>query len=173
MDPADQYTSQARETMRKLEALREERIEQVTSRRIHPVALFEFDGSCILTPSLGFKRILRFQSDLINGVHVYDLVHPHDHADLLTFAELGQAEEDSESTLRVELLVRFRCQDGSYRWLLWHSLGYKTSDPEQSGHSSLRTFSCAAIDVTDSVTLGPLIDAVSDQRKDSFEKGYE
>jgi PAS domain S-box-containing protein len=92
----------------------------------HLRKLFELsaDMLCIAGTDGYFKevspsvtRILGFSSEELRGAPFIDFVHPDDRA--ATLAEMGALGRGAP-TLRFE--NRYRCKDGSYKWLAWTSV---------------------------------------------------
>ena len=74
--------------------------------------------------SRAFERTLGFTLEEILATPFLDLIHPDDRAS--TEAEVA-ALHAGRDTIKFE--NRFRCKDGSYRWILWSCPAVQPSDP--------------------------------------------
>lgn len=81
-----------------------------------------------------WERVLGYSVEEMAGCRFIDFVHPDDRE--LTYAQAITA-RDERSIVTFE--NRYRCKDGSYKWLSWHSSPY--DDKEQ--------FYCVVRDMTD------------------------
>jgi PAS domain S-box-containing protein len=92
----------------------EEEYERFFNQSLNPMIIGGFDGmSKRVNPALVER--LGFTADELLGTSFFDFVHPDD---------LPKARETLRSlaagTKHVELEIRSRCADGSYRWMLWN-----------------------------------------------------
>ena len=79
------------------------------------LAIANFDGYFLrLNPA--WEQILGFTAAELMAQPYLDLVHPDDRA-----ATLAAAQGLSAGQMAIRFENRFRCKDGSYRWLAWNS----------------------------------------------------
>jgi PAS domain S-box-containing protein len=97
----------------------ERRLLEERSGRLFSLSL---DLMCTFTPDGRFSQINRAWSEVLGwseeellGADMLEFVHPDDHE--RTLAQSAQLEEQGETAADFE--NRWRCTDGSYRWLLW------------------------------------------------------
>lgn len=79
------------------------------------LAVGGFDGF-LQQVNPAWVRVLGWSRDDLMGSPVIEFIHPDDH-DLMAAAARALAEDRSVA----DLATRFRCRDGSYRWLSWSS----------------------------------------------------
>jgi PAS domain S-box-containing protein len=80
------------------------------------LAIASFEGYFLrLNPA--WEKLLGFSNTELMARPYFDLVHPDDLA-----ATVAAARAISTGTAAIEFENRYRCQDGSYRWLLWNSM---------------------------------------------------
>ena len=82
------------------------------------LAIASFEGY-FLSLNPAWEQTLGFTAAELMAQPYLDLVHPEDRAETLTAA---QGLKKGQAVLRFE--NRYRCKDGSYRWLLWSSRPY-------------------------------------------------
>jgi PAS domain S-box-containing protein len=70
--------------------------------------------------NLSWRRMLGYRQGELEGTKFLDMVHPEDiPATLQAVADLASGKEV------IDFVNRYRCRDGSYRWLEWRSASYK------------------------------------------------
>lgn len=82
------------------------------------LAITSFEGY-FLSLNPAWEQTLGFTAAELMAQPYLDLVHPDDRAETLTAA---QGLSEGQAIIRFE--NRYRCKDGSYRWLLWSSRPY-------------------------------------------------
>jgi putative two-component system response regulator len=109
-------------------------VEQHAELSLDMIATASFEGYFIrVNPA--FTRTLGYTREELIGRPFIDFVHPDDRA--ATIAERDRQTQAGEEVLRFQ--NRYRCKDGSYRWLEW------TSRPDPS----TRTLVAVARDVSE------------------------
>ncbi len=85
---------------------------------IDMLAIGNFDGYFTrLNPS--WEKTLGFSAADLMARPYLDFIHPDDRA-----ATLAAAQDSIAGQIAVSFENRYRCQDGSYRWLLWSAMPY-------------------------------------------------
>jgi PAS domain S-box-containing protein len=85
---------------------------------IDMLAIGNFDGYFTrLNPA--WERILGFTAAELMARPYLDFIHPDDRA-----VTLAAAQDSISGQIAVRFENRYRCQDGSYRWLLWSAMPY-------------------------------------------------
>jgi PAS domain S-box-containing protein len=80
------------------------------------LAIASFEGYFIrLNPA--WEKLLGFSNTELMARPYFDLVHTDD-----LESTLAAAQDMGTGTALIEFENRYRCQDGSYRWLLWNSM---------------------------------------------------
>jgi PAS domain S-box-containing protein len=80
------------------------------------LAIASFEGYFLrLNPA--WEKVLGYSNTELMARPYLDLVHPDDLA-----ATVAAAQGIGKGTAVIEFENRYRCQDGSYRWLLWNSM---------------------------------------------------
>ncbi|MBI3400972.1 MAG: PAS domain S-box protein [Acidobacteria bacterium] len=101
--------------------LRENRLRQQTQVQVDRFFTLSLDMLCIADMNGYFKRLspafnqtLGYTTDELLARPFLDFVHPDDRA-----ATLAEMEKLSRGVPTVQFENRYRCQDGSWRWLSW------------------------------------------------------
>jgi PAS domain S-box-containing protein len=80
------------------------------------LAVASFDGY-FLSLNPAWEKVLGFSSAALMAQPFIDFVHPDD-----LESTVAAAQGIGTGTAVIEFENRYRCQDGSYRWLLWNSM---------------------------------------------------
>ena len=94
-------------------------------------------GGCFLDINPAWERTLGWTTDELRTLRPLELVHPDD---LETTLAIGSGLVGGASQIHLE--TRFRCKDGSYKWLMF------TSTVETDGDGAPHRFFVTAVDVT-------------------------
>ncbi len=93
----------------------EEELEHLFTLSLDLLCLADFDGNFRrLNPA--WTETLGFDMDELLGRPYFDFVHPEDQA-----ATLAETEKLNSGTRSVLFENRYRCKDGTYKWLLWNA----------------------------------------------------
>ena len=76
-----------------------------------------------------FARFLGYEPDELAGSSLIDFVHPDDV--LATFAGY---ERDAAGQAALDVEKRYRCKDGSYRWLRWSASAFESGSVYATAH---------------------------------------
>jgi PAS domain S-box-containing protein len=100
------------------QALREksEEVDQFFSRALDLLCIADREGH-FLYLNQEWENVLGYPLQELTGRRYIELVHPDDQADTLAVAARLQAGPDS-----LDFTNRYRCRDGSYRWIEWRAL---------------------------------------------------
>jgi PAS domain S-box-containing protein len=96
----------------------EEERDRLFNVSIDLLAVGGFDGF-LHQVNPAWVRVLGWSRDELMSRAVMEFIHPQDH-DLTAAADRALAED----RVVADLATRFRCRDGSYRWLSWSSFPY-------------------------------------------------
>ncbi len=80
------------------------------------LCITDFEGRFIRL-NAAWKRVLGWSSEELLGLRVIDFLHPDDSERAKSTAQALRA-----SPCAVEVATRFRCRDGTYRWIEWRSV---------------------------------------------------
>lgn len=157
MSDFERYHTDIRKTLTQLSELREERVEEVRNSRS---ALVELDTGRVYKVSFGLHKMLGGVEGLEEGALLETIAHPDDVPMIREF----DVSDAPRSEGHLELILRLLHADGSYRWHLWHAIGYKKVRSRPGHNPSPTRCICIALDISRSSVLAPLKELLATAR---------
>jgi PAS domain S-box-containing protein len=125
-DPKAQFSELIHKIREAVARNRTEKDRQEKSEELDQFFTLALDLLCIADSEGRFRRLnsawettLGYQSDELVGKKFLDLIHPDDlNATIIAVDQMSAGKEV------INFVNRFRCRDGSYRWIEWRSFPY-------------------------------------------------
>jgi PAS domain S-box-containing protein len=132
---------------------REEELEKFFSLSLDLLCIADVNGNFIKTNN-GWKTILGYTPEELNGSSFMDLVHPDDRE-----STLAALDTQKQGNKVLNFVNRYQHKDGSYRWIEWHS------SPMED------TIYAAARDITERITIEQQLQTKSEQLELAISSG--